>query len=71
MYVYGMRYLHHEVHELDGYNQEFWNSSGYSLNVTVLLFRLSDLITFKQKPLYRSYILSKHFFASTILFLKC
>ena len=22
---------HHEVHELDEYNQEFWNTSGYSL----------------------------------------
>ena len=32
------------------------------VNVTVLLFRLSDLITFKQKPLYQSYILSKYFF---------
>ena len=30
--------------------------------VTVILFRLSDLITFKEKPLYRSYILSKYFF---------
>ena len=23
--------LHHEVHELDGYNHEFWKTSGYSL----------------------------------------
>ena len=26
-----MRYLHHEVHELDGHNDDFWKTSGYSL----------------------------------------
>ena len=31
MYVHGIRYLSHEVHELDGYNHEFWKTSGNSL----------------------------------------
>ena len=31
MYVHGMRYLYHEVQGLDGYNHEFWKTSGYSL----------------------------------------
>ena len=26
VYVHGMRYLHHKVHELDGYNYEFWKT---------------------------------------------
>ena len=46
--------LNLEVH------QEFWKTSGFEMwvastshaNVTFLLFRLSDLITFMQKPLY-------------------
>ena len=37
MYVHGMRYLHHEVYELDGYNQEFWKTSGYSLKCVLQL----------------------------------
>ena len=37
MYVHGMRYLHHEVHELDGYNHEFWKTSGYSLKCVLEL----------------------------------
>ena len=32
-----MRSLHHEVHELDGYNQEFWKISGYSLKCVLEL----------------------------------
>ena len=32
-----MRYLHHEVHELDGYNHEFWKTSGYSLKCVLEL----------------------------------
>ena len=31
MYVHGMGYLHHEVQEVDGYDQEFWKTLGYSL----------------------------------------
>ena len=66
MYARGMRYLLHEVNELDGYNHEFWKSSGYSLKCVLELVTsasqtwqfscsdLSDLIIFKQKPLYRS-----------------
>ena len=37
MYVHRMRYLHHEVHELDGYNQEFWKTAGYSLECVLEL----------------------------------
>ena len=37
MYVHGMRYLHHEVHELDGYNHEFWKTTGYSLKCVLEL----------------------------------
>ena len=36
-YVHGMRYLHHEVHELDGFNHEFWKTSGYSLECVLEL----------------------------------
>ena len=43
--------LHHEVHELDGYNQEFWKTSGYSLKcVSRLNFTLerdSSLVPIK------------------------
>ena len=42
MYVHGMRYLHHEVHELDGYNQEFWKTSGYSLKCVLELVALTS-----------------------------
>ena len=37
MYVHGMRYLDHEVHELDGYNHEFLKTSGYSLKCVLRL----------------------------------
>ena len=37
MYAHGMRYLHHEVHELDGYNHEFWKTSGYFLKSVLKL----------------------------------
>ena len=32
-----MRYLHHKVHELDGYNQEFWKTLGYYLKCVLEL----------------------------------
>ena len=32
-----MRYLHHEEHELDGYNHEFWKTSRYSLKCVLQL----------------------------------
>ena len=41
MYVHGMRStcVVHEEHELDGYNQEFWKTSGYSLTCVLELDR--------------------------------
>ena len=37
IHVHGMHYLHHDVHELDGYDQEFWKTSGYSLKCVELV----------------------------------
>ena len=41
VYIHGIRYLHNEVHELDGYNNEFWKSSVYSLKCVLELSRLN------------------------------
>ena len=67
MYVYGMRYSITKYMSSTGIIRNFgriravlWNvlvASTSHANVTVLLFRLSDLITFKQKPLYQPNIL--------------
>ena len=38
MYMnHGMYYLYHEVHEIDGYNYEFWKTLGYSLKCVLEL----------------------------------
>ena len=37
MYVHGMCYLDHEVHELDRLNHEFWKTLGYSMKCVLEL----------------------------------
>ena len=37
IYVHGIHCLNYEVHELDGYDHEFWKTSGYSLKCVLQL----------------------------------
>ena len=48
MYFHGMHYFRHEVYELDGYNQEFWKTSGYSL---MCVHNFTHESSFKGAPL--------------------